>query len=184
MTSALSSWPQWTQTNLEVIAARVHSLIGDCHCARHLAHGGRPRSQAPHHDYLFRWSSRKCQVRLRDRRPRHRRRPPSRTRSHSIKSPLPTGRTLRTKSFYECMWSSCPLFNPRDGNQPQLEYRSALTVPHQGAGNGAPLCRIFAASLGRYCPFAHSTLGEVSRKNMAPSHSRKDRPPIAVCQDG
>ena len=135
----------------DLVAAQVRSLAGvRCRARRPTrVRGGRPQPQARHRCYLFRWSSRICQVHPRDRRRRRRHRHPPRTRSHSIKSPLPTGCTLRAKSFYECIWSSCPpLFNRRDGNQPQLEHRAASTVPHQGAGNSAPLCWIFAASLG------------------------------------
>jgi hypothetical protein len=164
----------------EAIAVQGQSLTGDCHCARHLAHahGGRARPQARHHGYQLHWSSRKCQVRLRDRRPR-RRRHPSRTHSHSIRPQLPTRWTLPVKSFYEYVSSSYPsslasLFNQRDGNQPHLEYRASSTVPHQGALNRPPSRRIFGASLGVTAILAFNPdrveRADECRKNMAASH--------------
>jgi hypothetical protein len=136
---------------------QVQSLTGDCHRARHLAcaRGGPPRPQAQHRGSLLRSSSRKCQVRLHDRRPRHRRHP-SRLRSHSTRSQLPTRWTLPVKSFYEYVSSSYPPSLAR-GTATSLNsnierFQLSLAKGRQRP----PLCRIFGASLGVTAVFAFS----------------------------
>ena len=106
-------------------------MIGDCPCARHLAraHGGHPRSQVRHPDHLFRGSSQKCQVSLRDRRPRQRHRRPSRTRSHSINHHCQWDAHYGRSRFTNACGHHALLFLTRgDGNQPQLAYRAQLSL--------------------------------------------------------
>jgi hypothetical protein len=136
---------------------QVQSLTGDCHRARHLAcaRGGPPRPQAQHRGYLLRSSSRKCQVRLHDRRPRHRRHP-SRLRSHSTRSQLPTRWTLPVKSFYEYVSSSYPPSLTRATATSLNSNVERLQLSLAKRRERPPLCRIFGASLGVTAVFAFS----------------------------